>query len=245
MAQPTSIAEFKAYCLRQLGAPVIRVELSDDQQDDAVDNALTKFREYHYDATTRTYLKHTVTSTDMTNKYLPIDDTIQSVVKCVAFSEANMNIFDVRYQLRLQDFYNFSNVSMVHYVITMEKLALIDWLLNAKPTVSFNRLTNKLYLNIDWANKVAVGDILVFEVYKQLSETVDTKMWSDQWLKKYATALMRLQWGSNLKKFPGVQLLGGVTLNGQQVYEEAKDEVATLETELYRDYQPPTRIFIG
>lgn len=255
MSQPTNRAEFIAWVKRRLGSPVINIELSDEQCDDLVDAALNIWREYHYDATERTYLKHQVTQEDIDNKYIPCTDDIISIVRVVKTNESNLNLFDIRYQLRLQDFYNFSNVSMQHYVITMEKLALLDWLLNPEPTISFTRYTNRIHLNIDWANKIKVGDYLVFEVYRAIPEPsagdppntppVTTRIFQDRWLQRYTTALFKQQWGANLKKFGGIQMLGGVTFSGQQLFDEATLEIEKLEQELHNSYQPPPRIFLG
>lgn len=244
MSQPTDRSSFITYCRQRLGEPVINIELSPGQSDQAVDDALTKFREYHYNATQRTYLKHAITIDDLTNKWIPVDPTIMDVMSLVMCNEANLNIFDVRYQLRLQDFYNFSNVSMTNYVITMEKLALMDFLLNPQPRIEFNRFSNKLYINTDWT-QVQLGQFFVFEVYQMMDETLYPAIWQDGWLKNYATALMHRQWGSNLKKFRGINTLGNATLDGQQVYDEAVAEIEKLESQLYRDYQQPLRIFIG
>jgi hypothetical protein len=134
---------------------------------------------------------------------------------------------------------------MQHYVITMEKLRLIDWLLNPEPTISFERLANRIYLNADWQYRIRIGQTLVFEVYQWLDEETYPRIWHDKWLKKYATALMRRQWGSNIKKYNGIQTLGNVTLNGQQIYDEASAEIEELEDKLHSDYQIPPRIFIG
>jgi len=243
--QPTSRATFIEYCKQNLGDGIIHIELTDVQADNCVDDSLVLFREYHYEATQRTYLKHQVTAEDLVNHWIPCDDSIMSVVKIIQCNEGNLNIFDVRYQLRLQDFYNFSNVSMQHYVITMEKLRLIDWLLNPEPTISFERLANRIYVNADWAYRVQQGDYFVFEVYQYLDEASYPRIWTDKWLKAYATCLMRRQWGSNVKKFNGIQTLGGVVLNGQQIYDEAMEEKEKLEEILYRDYMIPPRLFIG
>jgi hypothetical protein len=152
---------------------------------------------------------------------------------------------DLSVTQKLQDFYNFSNVSMQHYVITMEKLRLLDWLLNPEPTISFNRLANKIYLNADWNYRIQLGAWLIFEVYQWLDESAYPRIWHDRWLKRYATALVKRQWGSNVKKFQGIQTLGGVVLNGQILYDEATEEVKELEQILHSDYQEPPRIFIG
>lgn len=245
MAQPTNRQTFIAYCLSKLGATVNNVELSDFQADAAVDDALQKFREYHYDGTLRTYLAHQITSDDITNRWIPCDDSIVSVVRVLKTQSSTINLFDIRYQLRLQDFYNFSNVSMVHYEITQEKMALLDWMLNPDPTVAFERYTNQIHFNTDWQNNVAVGDFIVAEVYAIVDEVTFPRVWQDDWLKRYATALMKQNWGSNLKKYSGIQQIGGVTLNGKEIYDEATEEIEKLLARLYSDYQPPPRIFIG
>ena len=243
--EPNNRQEFGEYCLRQLGKPIIKIEITQEQVDDRIDDALTMWREFHYDATQRTYLKHQITTTDLINHWIPCGDDIQSVIRVVQYDEGNLNIFDIRYQLRLQDFYNFSNVSMQHYVITMEKLRLLDWLLNPEPTISFQRLSNRIYLNADWSNRITLGQYLVFEVYQWLDESLYPRIWHDRWLRKYTTELIRKQWGSNVKKFNGIQTLGGVFLNGQQIYDEAVEEIEKLEAILHSDYQIPPRIFIG
>lgn len=245
MALPTNRATFIEWIKRRLGSPVINIEIADTQCDDLVDAALQLWREYHYDATERTYLKHQITSTDLTNKYIPCTDDIISVVRVVKFDEANVNLFDIRYQLRLQDFYNFSNVSMQHYVITMDKLALLDHLLNPEPSINFSRFTDKIHVNIDWQNKVKVGDYLIFEVYKAIDAGGTTKIFQDRWLQRYTTAMFKQQWGANLKKFGNIQMLGGTIYSGQQLFDEATQEMETLEDQLHNDYQAPPRIFLG
>jgi hypothetical protein len=122
---------------------------------------------------------------------------------------------------------------------------LIDWLLNPEPTISFQRLSNRIYLNADWQYRITLGDYLIFEVYAWLGENEFDRIWHDIWLKRYTTALLRKQWGSNVKKYTGVQTLGGVVLNGQQIYDEADAEITKLEEQLHSDYQIPPRIFIG
>jgi hypothetical protein len=243
--QPTDRASFIQYCKNRLGEPVINVELADTQCDALVDDALQLFREYHFDATQREFLKVQITQQIIDQKYLPCPEDILSVVRIVKLADSNYSLFDLRYQLQLRDFYTFSNVSMQNYVITLEKLALMDWLLNPEPVIRFSRYTNKIHLDIDWNNQVKLNDYLIVEVYRAISETEAPKIWQDRWLKKYATALMKQQWGSNLKKFGNVQMLGGVTLNGQQIFDEATLELEQLEDQLHNDYQAPPRIFLG
>jgi len=243
MAQPTSRMEFIRYCREQLGEPVIQLELADVQCENAVDDALQLFREYHMDATIRTFYKQQVDQTILDNKYLICPDSIISVVRICSANQDSLSLFDIRYQLQLRDLYTFTNVTMLNYTITMEKLALMDWLLNPQPTIHFTRYENKIHLNIDWNNRVSLGDFLVFEVFQALDES--SKIWQDRWLKRYATALMKKQWASNIKKFGNIQTPGAVIFNGQTLYDEAIREMQDLEEELVNDYMAPPRIFLG
>jgi hypothetical protein len=72
-----------------------------------------------------------------------------------------------------------------------------------------------------------------------------TDVYNDGFLKKYATALLKQQWGNNLKKFEGVQLPGGVTLNGQKIFDEATEELASLKEEVQNTYQLPVDMLVG
>jgi hypothetical protein len=252
--EPTSRAEFLQYCLGRLGAGgsvtnpfsgVINIEMTTFQADNCIDDALTMWRQYHYDGTYRTYYKQLITQDILNQMWVPCPDNIMTVNRVLEIDTDNLSIFDIRYQLRLQDFYNFSNVSMQHYVITLEKLRLIDWLMNPEPTISFNRLSNRIYLNADWQYRIILGDYLIFEVYEWLDENQFNRIWADIWLRNYTTALLRRQWGANVKKYKGVATLGGIVLDGQTIYDEAKDEIEKLEEQLHADYQIPPRIFIG
>jgi hypothetical protein len=242
---PQSRQDMILWCKRKLGYPVLEINVDQDQLEDMVDQALQMWREYHYDATIRTYLKHRITSQDINNEWIPCDDSIITVVRSLHYQESSINLFDLRYQLRLQDFYNFTNVSMVHYEITQEKLALLDWMLNPDQQIRFNRHTNRIYINLDWKNQVLVGDFIIFEVYAAIDGDEFSNVWDDRWLKAYTTALFKQQWGANMKKFIGTNLVGGVQMNGQQLFDEATRDIEKLETQLYNQYQAPMRMFLG
>lgn len=242
---PLTRNDFILWCKRKLGYPVLDINVDQDQLEDLVDQAIQMYREFHYDATMRTYLKHRITSQDINNEYIPCDDTIMTVVRSLHYQESSINLFDLRYQLRLQDFYNFTNVSMVHYEITQEKLALLDWMLNPDQQIRFVRHTNRIYINLDWKSQVLVGDFIVFEVYQAIDPNKFKGMWDDRWLKAYATALFKQQWGVNMQKFIGTNLIGGTQMNGEYMFDQATKEIEKLEEQLYTLYQAPMRMFLG
>lgn len=238
--------DLKNYCLRKLGAPVIQIDVAEEQIQDRINDAFEYWHDFHYDGVDRYYFKKQITQDDINQQYINIEDPlIISVTNMFSFSSANINMFDIRYQIRLNDFYDFNNVSMIHYQITRQHLALLDFLFNQEPTIRFNRNENRIYMDLSWTQDVTIGDYYIFECYRATDPETWTTIYNDRMLKFYATALIKEQWGSNLKKFGNVQLTGGVTLNGQQIYEEGREEADQLRKEMMAAYQLPIDFFMG
>jgi len=270
MATPSSRANLKEYALRALGKPVIEINVDDDQLEDRLDEALQYYAQYHYDGIRRTYLKYKLTEADKTrlsainpesesvtsgsttttwnedNNYLVVPESVVSVINMFPFSDkGNLNLFDVRYQLRLNDLYDFSSTSVINYDIVLRHLDFLDHILVGEKPLRFNQHDNRLYIDMDWGNDLQVDEYLVIECYRKLDPTTYTDVFNDIFLKRYVTALFKKQWGANLSKFNGVAMLGGVTLNGQQIYTEALADVDKLEQELRTTYELNPAIMIG
>ena len=154
-------------------------------------------------------------------------------------------MFDVRYQLRLNDLYDFSSTSIVHYEMTMKHLDFLDHILVGEKPMRFNQLSNRLYLDMDWTNDISVGEYLIFEVYRKVDPTTYTDLYNDLYLKRYTTTLIKRQWGQNLSKFSGTAMLGGVTLNGTELFSTAIDEQQKLEEEIRLNYEEPAHMQQG
>ena len=154
-------------------------------------------------------------------------------------------MFDVRYQLRLNDLYDFSSESIIHYEMTMKHLDFLDHILVGEKPIRFNQHQNRLYIDMDWTNDLEAGDFLIIEAYRKLDPTTYTDIFDDIYLKRYATALIKRQWGANLSKFEGVQMLGGVTLNGAKIFEEAQADIEKLEEQIQLAYELPPNYMIG
>ena len=268
MANPTSRETLKQYCLRNLGKPVIEINASDEQLEDRIDEALQYFAQYHYDGIRRTYLKYQYTSDDKTrltgnssetatknsvstswtegNNYLVVPESVISVINIFPFSnKGNLNLFDVRYQLRLNDLYDFSSTSIINYDVVLRHLDFLDHILVGEKPLRFNQHDNRLYIDMDWTNDLQVGEYLVIEAYRKLDPESYTDVWDDIYLKRYTTALFKKQWGANLSKFGGVQMIGGVTLNGVEIYQQAMDDIMKLETEIRSTYELNPAMMIG
>ena len=248
MAEPASRENLKQYALRALGKPVIEINVDDDQLEDRIDEALQYFTQYHYDGVKRTYLKYQYTQADkdrMTGDSTE-SATVGSVTNSFPFSnKGNLNLFDVRYQLRLNDLYDFSSTSIINYDVVLRHLDFLDHVLVGEKPMRFNQHENKLYVDMDWKNDLQVGEYLVIECYRKLDPANNTDVFNDIFLKRYVTALFKKQWGANLSKFGGVQMIGGVTLNGQQIFSEAMQDVEKLEQEIRSTYELNPAIMIG
>jgi len=268
MAVPTTKATFKEYCLRALGKPVIDINVDDDQVDDRKDEAVQYFAQYHVDGVERMYLKYLVTADDITrmttdvsesvtdnsvtttykraDNFLVVPSSVISVVNVFSLSDrANLNMFDVRYQLRLNDLYDFSSTSIVHYEMTMRHLDFLDHILVGEKPMRFNQLSNRLFVDMDWGTDITAGEYLIIEVFRKLDPDTHTDIYDDIYLKRYATALIKKQWGQNLSKFSGTAMLGGVTLNGPELFSTALTEQQKLEEEIRSNYEEPPHMQQG
>jgi len=243
----TTRQQFKDYVLRRLGAPVIDVNVDNEQVEDRIDDALIKFRDYHYDGTEHVYYPHVITASDISNKYITLPESLIGVTRVFDINDSYSatNLFNVRYQLHLNELFNISSVSVQPYIIAMRHIEFLEEVFVGKKPIRFNRHTDKLYIDMSWSEDIQAGQYIIIDGYASLDPNVYTDIWDDSWLKKYATALVKKQWGENLKKFEGMQLPGGVTFNGQKIWEEANEEVIKLEEEVIMDYSLPVTDMIG
>jgi hypothetical protein len=318
MAIPTTRTQFKDYCLRRLGWPVIDINVDDDQVEDRIDDALGFYYDYHFDGTEKMFMKHRITQEDIDRRWIHCPEPVIFVTGILPFDDSNssINMFDLRYQLRLHDLYDFTSVSYVSYEITMQHIRTLNLLFSGTPQFRFNRKQNKIFLDVDWDRDFNVGDYVIVECYRKVqpdsftlagtvngdigtkklvgtgtkfdqellegdsftissNEVLQVKkiinptelelttpltsnvssgniivfgasdVWGDRFLKAYATAKIKYQWGSNLSKFAGIQLPGGVTLDGPRIMLEAKEEIDKLEEEMLVMNVLPGEIYMG
>jgi hypothetical protein len=253
MASPSSRVELLNHCLRRLGAPVIEINVDDQQLEDRLDDAIQFFQEYNSDATVRTYLKHKLVASDFTNGYIEVSDDILFVKNIFRFntpgSSTVNNFFDIKYQISLNDIYDLNSFvgDLAYYEQINQYMSLIDMKLNGNPQITFNRHQNRIYLHgeLDSDSTLSADDFIVFEVFTKVDGETYTDVYNDIFLKDYLTQLIKQQWGANLSKFEGMQLPGGVTLNGRLIYEEATQELLRLEEQVRSAYELPVDFFLG
>lgn len=246
MAVPNSRETFKENCLRRLGKPVIEINVDDDQVDDRIDEALRYYWDYHFDGTEKINYKYQVTQADKDNKYITMPENIIGVINIFDLGSAlgTNNLFNIRYQIALNDLYTLTSVAMTPYFMAMQHVQFLEYLLVGKQPLRYNRNVNKLYLDMDW-DRVVVGQYLIVEAYQIVNPDVYIDTWGDRWLLRYAACLIKQQWGNNLKKFDGMKMPGGLTFNGQKIYDEATQERAELEKEMIYSYSLPATDMIG
>ena len=259
MAQITNRTDFITYCLRRLGAPVIEINVDEDQVEDRVDDAIQYWQDYHYDGLQKIYYIKRIDQTDIDNKYISLDpantpDAQNNRMEIVGVSrifpimdsQATITMFDLRYQLRLNELYDFTSASYINYTLTQQHLRSLELMFTGEVPIRYNRHSKRLLIDWGWgASEAPVGTTVIAECYATLNPDVYTDVWNDRWLKEYATALIKRSWANNLKKFGNIQLLGGVTLNGDTIYKEAIDEIDKLEAEMESKYGAPLEWFMN
>ena len=245
MARPSSRENLKQYALRKLGAPVVDINVEDSQLEDRLDEALQFFGEYHFDGIEKTYLSHKITQEDIDNEFITVSDSIASVVRLFHFNQGTINMFDVRYQSALNDFYSFSSSSFVEYDIYKRHMSMVAKMMQPERAIRFNRVTNRLRVDMNWAQEIDVDEYLVAEAYTVLDPDTWTEIYDSILLKKYVIAQFKQQWGQNLMKFTGVQLPGGVEFNGRQLYDDGTEEINKIEEEILDKYEEPPIFMTG
>ena len=281
MAKPSTKQGLIDYCKRQLGAPVLEINVADDQIDDLVDDAIQVFNERHYDGVERMYLKYKLTQDDIdrgkangttgvgivtttanstnvsglgtitsnwyeTSNFLQVPESVVGVEKIFKFDASTISggMFSIKYQLFLNDLYQFNSIELLQYAMVKSYLEDIDFLLTTDKQVRFNQRQDRLYLDLDWGAQ-SLGTWMVLDCYRALDPASFNQVYNDIFVKRYLTALIKRQWGQNLIKFKGVKLPGGIELNGREIYEDGQREIDYLRERMMIEYEVPPLDMIG
>lgn len=254
MAVPVDRQTFTEYCLRSLGAPVLQINVQtgvsntdfNNQVDDRIDEALNYFADFHYDGTEATYYIYQLTSTDITNKYITLPNNFIGAVRIfpIDLEMSTNNMFSLHYQIMLNDLHSLTSVSMVPYYMALQRLDFLEQILVGEKPIRYNRMSNIVHLDMDWTG-VNAGIYIMLEAYAVIDPTEFPRVWSNRWLQKYTTALIKKQWGENTKKYGDMKLPGGLIFSGKSVYDEAVVEIEKLEKECRESYTPIFGVYVG
>ncbi len=255
MAIPSSRQNLIDYCLRKLGFPVIDINVDEDQVSDRIDDALQIYAEYHFDGTEKDYLAVQITDDMITsNNYVTLPDAVIGVSRVFPISSSSVassggssfNMFDLNYQLRLNELYEFTSSSYQYYWIARSHIRMLEMILTGENPIRFNKKMNRLYIDMHWkAPEVPVNNYIVIECQKVLDPDEYTDVYNDSWLKRYATALIKEQWGSNLTKYSNYTLPGGMIINGDAIYQQSIMEKEQLLIELRDSLEEPPEFLVG
>lgn len=177
--------------------------------------------------------------------YLTVPDHIIGIqgIQPVANTYVN-SMFGFRYQFFLNDFYNFYSYDILNLEMTMQYIETLEFLIEGKKPIRYNKVQNKLYLDLDW-QRVAANDYILIDCYRALDPDEFTKIYNERFVKEYLTILIKKQWGQNLIKFTGIKMPGGVEFNGRQIYDDAVTELEKIEQKMFNTYELPPLDFVG
>lgn len=241
MAEPQNRRQFRDYILRRLGAPVQQINVDMEQVEDRIDDALNYFYDYHYLGSDNTFYTHKVTEQDVKNRSIEIPENIISVSRVFPISNSGSvdPLFNVQRYINYDALSTMASGSFVSYYLGMTRLEDLNQMLNTAPSLAFNRHRNTLTLNANWGTSLRAGQMVLLDAVAILDPITYKDIWKDRWLKTYATALVKRQWGENVKIFGGVQLLGGLSIDGKTMYDEAVEEIRQLEEKMLSAYSIP------
>jgi hypothetical protein len=247
MAKITSREQFKEYILRRLGSPVIDINVDDEQIEDRIDDALLKYRDYHFDGMQHVYYPHRLTQTDIDNQYITLPEDFVGVTRIFDINDSYgaMNLFNIRYQLHLNELFNISSVSVTPYVVAMRHIEFLEEVFVGKKPIRYNRNTDRLYIDMNWKDDTVANQYVMIDGYREVNPEENPDVWDEPWLRQYATQLVKRQWGEHLKLYEGMNLPGGITFNGQKIWDEAQEEIQKLEDTVINDYSLPVTDMIG
>ena len=274
MAKPNSRATLSDYCLRQLGAPILEINVADEQIDDLIDDSLQLFYERHFDGVEKVLLKYQITTEDIrrgrarggsfstgitthttadsfeweeNTNYLTVPDAVLGIERIHQFDNnaISSGMYNIKYQLFLNDIaFNLGYNGLLNYSMTKTYLEDINFLLTTTPQIRYNKRNNRLYIDCDWAS-ITENTWILIECYRIMDPANYSGVYNDSFLKRYLTAKIKKQWGQNLMKFNGVKLPGGIELNGRQMYEDADLEIREIEEKMMITYEIPVLDMIG
>lgn len=233
----TNYYDFVQYVLRALGAPVINVEVADEQIQDRITDALQLYIEEHYDSVQEFYWLYKITEEDVKNGYIQVTPEVLDITgiytKTTSSNYDIDGLDDPQYQF-FQHYWTMgaANTGLVYYEMTMQELSLIKLLLNAEVQFGWRSRERKIYLY----EQLKAGNTIMLRGNKMLDTETDDCIWDSYWLKRYAIALVGIQWGTNLDKFSNVPTAGGATINASEILQRYTAQKEALEQEFMNKY---------
>jgi hypothetical protein len=248
MARPSTRSELAEYCLRALGHPVIEINIDDDQLEDRIDEAIQYWQDYNRDGVVRTFVKHAVTAEQLESGVIPIPDSVLTISQVLSFQDlSSVGLFNAKYQMHLNDFFGLRNPGgLVNYEMTQQYMGLVEDVITGHGVqMSYSRVKGNVTFFQKLSESLSEGSFIIFDCYVLVNPSDYPKIYNDPSLKELCTLLIKKQWGINISKFEGMQLPGGVTINGRQIYEDAVNDIKEFKEGYQSKYENPVDFYIG
>ncbi len=245
MAKIASIDDLKEYCFRALGKPVINIEVETQQAYDRIDDALKWFSTHHIHGSTEQYLKVTFTAADEARQMIRLPEEMIAVTEIIdpgiADSSGRESFDKLNYLIAQSDYFDFTRkggreYDLLSFDLTMQYISMMNMYFKVKRNFSFSKVTHMLMIP---SGRIVEGNFIIVKGYMTKDPDKAPDIYNEVFIREYATALMKRQWGANLKKYDGVQMVGGVTLNGQAIFDEAQTEIDKLMEQFKLRYEAP------
>lgn len=241
------------YCLRKLGAPIIRINITEQQIDDRINDALDMFLQFHMDGSYRGVYVHNLTQEDIDAKKISLPETIMSVIDVYLTTDPSMNSMTAGNNLQMQAYFSdlisrtYTQGDISSYTVTQSYFSTLQKMMpnSISRVTSYHIYENTLTIpDMKWKT-AKPGMLIGLDCYKFTDPDEVGKVFNDYWLKQYATALIKLQWSNNISKFTNIALPGGGTLNGDQLMQSAMQEISDLELKLQNQFSLPILPFMN
>jgi hypothetical protein len=245
MPANTCREDLKNWALRKLGAPVIQINITPQQIEDRIDDALAMFWEFHHEGSYRDFCYHILTADEISTRVIPVDEWVYSVLRVVPVGGIDSDV-NLEYQSVMQNIGTQIIIwgeGLVNYTVSMSYLGLVYDFFKRQKIIDFTQTHNQIYIRSDMA-EYQPGEVIVLEVYRFCDPNRFRETWNNSWLKDYTSALIKRQWGQNMLKYDGFTLPSGITLNGRDIYQDALTDIQELEAKLQSQETLPTDFFV-
>jgi hypothetical protein len=242
-----SRSALRTYILERLGEPINRVNVTEDQLQARIDDALDLYSQYSPDAKEKTWIKYEVTEEDETNGYIKLPETekivsLLSIRNSATSSSSSVYTYGNTKYRSSEIWRMIDNDDIIQYYSMMQTIQLYDDIFGSYDMANYEFNPNSN--GIIKIKNLKKGQTIYIEGLKIVDFEKSTSIWNDQWIKNYATALVQYQWGFNLSKYSNVPLIGGITVNGNELMQSALQEKEKLEEQI-KGYEAPLMLEIA
>lgn len=252
----------KAYIKRNLGYPVVNVEVHDSQLEDAINEAVAEFIPYCDDGIEKRWGLLDLTSGvhEYTLPYEVFAITGLYPPDYLDYSPNPSDLFSINQHIANDMLTGgLGRIDLVTLELVQEQIASLNVIYGKRIDFNFNAIDKTLYIPTDPTREAAYwpggmgleGNVnrIFIEFYQTLKYDPDPSknqnIYDVKWVQQYAVALSRRQWGINMMKYDGTTLPNGMVINSSAMIDMAEASKTTLMEQLKEEWQEPVDFFVG